>query len=137
MVGALETVAHTSSVTKMGEDIMTDVGELCAMMTNDAGKGQHHQPEEGPPGTPRGGESCKISMHDEMPGPIVQAHTGGIAPIEPSNDIETNECIMRERPSHTSQREMGEEPARKGQDLHNHHHHQTHQGIAGGLTSQP
>jgi hypothetical protein len=28
MVGALETVAHTSSVTKMGEDIMDQVGLL-------------------------------------------------------------------------------------------------------------
>ena len=38
MVGALETVAYTSTITKMGEDIMTYVVELCTLMTMDAGK---------------------------------------------------------------------------------------------------
>ena len=38
MVSTLETVAYTSKITKMGEDIMTDVVELCTMMTEDAGK---------------------------------------------------------------------------------------------------
>ena len=60
LVGALENVAYTSTITKMGEDIMTNVVELCTMLTNkgpanlttinmkDTGAGQHHQhqPEE-------------------------------------------------------------------------------------------
>ena len=42
---------------------------------------------------------------------------------------------MRERANLTSKREMGEEPAEEGQDLH--HHQQPDQEIAGGQTSQP
>ena len=88
-----------------------------------------------PPGTPRRGESCSNSMHDGMPGPIVQANTGGIAPSElSSKDIETNDFLMRERVNLTRQREMGGEPAEEGQDLH--HQQQPDQMPAGGQTSQ-
>ena len=33
MVKALEEVAHTSNITKMGEAVMTDVVDLCRMQT--------------------------------------------------------------------------------------------------------
>jgi hypothetical protein len=53
----LENVAYTRTITQMGEDIMTDVVELCTMLTNkgqdnlttynmegDEARGQEHQP---------------------------------------------------------------------------------------------
>ena len=56
-MGALENVAYTSTITKMGEGIMTDVVELCTTLTNkgpdnlttynmegDEARGQDHQP---------------------------------------------------------------------------------------------
>jgi hypothetical protein len=33
MVGALENVAYTNTITKMGEDILTNVVELCTILT--------------------------------------------------------------------------------------------------------
>ena len=35
MVGALEEVAHTNTITKLGESIMTDVVELCTILTTE------------------------------------------------------------------------------------------------------
>ena len=44
MVGALENMAYTRTITKMGEDIMTDVVELCTMlMTNGQVRGDDYQ----------------------------------------------------------------------------------------------
>ena len=77
MVGALENVAYTRTITKMGEDIMTDVVELCTMlMTNGQERGddcqQHpsssHPEEEIPEEEKAVPTACMQGCPDLYPG---------------------------------------------------------------------
>ena len=108
-------------------------------------QGQEHQPQQGqhhqsqievgqaaarttPPSPtttsppPRRAESCIASMHDGMPGPIVQANTGGKVPSEPScKDNETNDFPLRDRASPASMMKRRGEPdeEKTSQQQHN------------------
>jgi hypothetical protein len=126
MVGAMEEVAYTNTITKLGECIMTDVVELCTILTSkgpdimttcntddEVGEEEqdhsHHQEdplkEEGVPGDKAVIPACS----NGMPGSISQASPGGTCPRTSIIDNFSNLCTIEED-SERGQREKDHMP---------------------------